>query len=267
LARKLAGREVAEQVLAANLDTAMVVQSLDATFNLRRLERFLVMAHEGGARPVVVLNKADLGEQVAERARAAVRSAGAVPVIVASARTGQGLEELRAWVRPGETVALVGTSGVGKSSLINRLYGEDIQATLEVRARDAKGRHTTTWRELIVLPSGGLVIDTPGMREFHMWVADEGLEETFPDIAELAAGCRFRDCRHASEAPCAVKDAVASGKLDRGRYESYLKLQRELAYLSEERRQHTYQVRKRRAKTGVRAFLRRPKDRSGGRTY
>ncbi|MBX3746480.1 MAG: ribosome small subunit-dependent GTPase A [Verrucomicrobiae bacterium] len=245
LARKVPGRETAPQVLAANMDVVFVVQSLDATFNLRRLERFLVMVHEGGARGVVVLNKADLAEAVEDRLAEVRATVGATPVLVVSARTRRGLGELRKHVAPGRTAVFVGTSGVGKSSLINRLHGEAIQPTLEVRAWDGKGRHSTTWRELILLPDGGLVIDTPGMREFHMWTAEGGLDEAFPDIAELALGCHFRACSHTSEARCAVRVALGEGRLSEARFASFRKLQRELADLATERRDRTYVLRRR----------------------
>lgn len=245
LMRKVPGRESVPQVLAANMEIAFVVQALDPTFNLRRLERFLVMVHEGGASAVVVLNKADLVDDPASRL-AEVRSvAGDTPVVLCSARTRQGIDEMRAFLRPGLTSVLVGTSGVGKSSLINRLHGDDIQATLEVREHDGKGRHTTTWRELILLPGGGLVIDTPGMREFHMWMADSGLDEAFPDIAELATLCHFRACTHSNEKRCAVREAIESGALAPERFASFQKLQNELDYLAEERQQHTYLTRRR----------------------
>lgn len=256
LTRKGTGREIVEQVLATNLDTAFVVQSLDITFNIRRIERFLVMIHEGGAQPVVVLNKADLCADVAARLAETKAAAGNAPVFIVSARTRKGIGQLREFIRPGETVVFIGTSGVGKSSLINRLNGEATQPTLEVRASDSKGRHSTTWRELIPLPGGGLVIDTPGMREFHMWVAGEGLDETFPDLAAIGVDCKFRNCSHHNEPDCAVKAAIMSGALSSERHASFLKLQRELAYMAEERKQHTYRVNKRRSQSGTKAWLR-----------
>lgn len=247
LIRKVAGRETEGQILAANIDIAFVVQALDVTFNLRRMERFLVMVHEGGAQPVIVLNKVDLQEDVEARLAAARAAAGNTPILAVSARTRRGLGELRQYLRPGRTCVFVGTSGVGKSSLINRLYGEAIQATLDVRVQDGKGRHTTTWRELILLPGGGLVIDTPGMREFHLWLADGGLDEAFPDIAALALACHFRACSHTSEKRCAVQAALAEGRLAAPRFESFRKLQRELEFLAAERREHTYRHNRRHA--------------------
>jgi len=247
ITRQAAGGTHDEQVLAANVDTAFLVQALDISFNLRRLERFLVMVHEGGAQPVVVLNKADLCDAVAQREAEARSMAGAAPVVVTSAQTRRGVSPLKAFLHPGRTVVFIGASGVGKSSLINQLYGEEILATIEVREHDAKGRHTTAWRELVLLPGGALVIDTPGMREFHMWLAGEGLEEAFPDLAELAAACHFRDCTHTSEKRCAVLEALSAGRLDRRRFESFQKLRLELDYLAEERLRHTYQARRRAA--------------------
>jgi ribosome biogenesis GTPase len=255
LARKIPGRETEAQILATNMDVVFVVQALDATFNLRRLERFLVMVHEGRARPVVVLNKADLCADVPARLTEAQAAAGEVTVLTACALTGRGVSDLRKFTGPGRTVAFVGTSGVGKSSLINRLAGEEVQSTIEVRESDAKGRHTTTSRELIPLPDGGLVMDTPGMREFHMWTADGGLDEAFPDIQSLAARCHFRDCSHVGERDCAVLAALAEGRLERARYESFHKLRRELAETAGRRREHDHMVRKRRAKQGTRAHL------------
>jgi ribosome biogenesis GTPase len=247
ITRQAAGTARSEQVLAANVDTAFLVQALDISFNLRRLERFLVMVREGGVQPVVVLNKADLCEAVARREAEARALAGPAPVVVTSAQSRRGVSPLKEFLHPARTVVFIGASGVGKSSLINQLYGEEIQATIEVREHDAKGRHTTAWRELIMLPGGALVIDTPGMREFHMWLAGEGLEEAFPEITELAAGCHFRDCTHASEKGCAVLAAVAAGQLGRDRHASFQKLRLELDYLAEERLRHTYLTRKRNA--------------------
>ncbi len=256
LTRKVTGREMAKQVLATNIDTVFVVQALDATFNLRRLERFLVMVHEGGGRPVVLLNKTDLCDEVEGRVAEIRKATGDIPVILVSAKTRKGIGQLREFITPGSTVVFIGTSGVGKSSLINRLLGEATQPTLEVRDSDSKGRHATTWRELIALPCGGLVIDTPGMREFHMWVGGGGLGETFPDLMAFGAGCRFRDCTHNQEPGCAVKAAVDAGQLASERYASFLKLQSELAATSEGRKEHTYRVNKRRSQAGTKAWLR-----------
>jgi len=231
LARKRKGRETSEQVLVTNVDVAFIVHGLDRPLNLRLIERFLVMTREGGVQPVALLNKSDLDSHSGGKVAELHNALGQVPVLLTCARTGRGLDTLAPYLCAGRTVVFMGSSGVGKSSLINRLYGEEIQATAEVREGDAKGRHTTTWREMIPLPNGSLVIDTPGMREFHMWVSGEGIHEAFPDIEALALQCHFRDCRHEGEGRCSVKGAVASGELSRGRYESFLKLQRELVFL------------------------------------
>jgi ribosome biogenesis GTPase len=227
--RKTAGEEHDQQVAAANVDTVFLVSGLDHDFNPRRIERYLVMARESGARPVVVLNKADLLPDAAA-ARAEVESiAAGAPVHVVSVKEGHGLEQLEPYLRPRETVALLGSSGVGKSTLLNRLSGAERQATGEVRAHDSRGRHVTSHRQMFVLPSGALMVDTPGMRELQLWDAGAALGATFDDVAALAAGCRFGDCAHESEPGCAVRQALADGRLDPGRFASYLKLRAEEA--------------------------------------
>lgn len=260
LTRKMAGRETIPQVLAANIDVAFVVQALDATFNPRRLERFLVMVHEGGATPVIVLNKADLTASDDPRVTETRAAAGPTPVIVASTISGQGIVELRQFLAPGKTGVFVGASGVGKSSLINSLYEKPIQATLEVREQDSKGRHTTTWRELILLPGGGLVIDTPGLREFHLWLAEGGLEDAFPDIAEVASTCALRACSHTVEKGCAVQRALAEGTLTPERFASFQKLRKELEHVARDHRDHTYVARRREAILRRRRAFRREDD-------
>jgi ribosome biogenesis GTPase len=249
LARKVKGRRLEVQVLAANVDVVFLVLALDQSFNRRRLERGLLMVHDSGAQPAVILNKLDLCHQPEDYLRETRLGAGEVPVLVTSASRGTGLDQLWPLLKPGRTVAFLGASGVGKSSLINRLYGEDIQATLEVREQDAKGRHATTWRELIVLPGGALVIDTPGTRELQIWEGDEGLQGAFEDISVLGDGCRFTNCSHISEPDCAVRAALASGVLSEDRYGSYLKLRREVEFLARERRHHTYAIHRRSGNT------------------
>ena len=224
------GRARGAQIVAANIDTAFVVQSLTTGPNLRRLERELVLVYESRAEPVVVLNKADLvAATTAALAREAVRNvAPDVDVVVTSAATGEGLRALREHAREGETIALIGASGAGKSTLVNRLVGEEVQNVGEVRARDQRGRHTTTARELFVLPDGGVLLDTPGLRAVALWDADEGLSRVFGDIEKLALACRFADCTHKSEPGCAVREAIGRGELDAARVEHYARLDDEL---------------------------------------
>lgn len=229
--RKVAGAVTEEQIVAANIDTVFLLCALQEDFNTRRIERYLVMAWESGANPVLVLSKADLCQDRENKIRAAQAAAMGVPVHVISTLRDMGLEEIKGYLREGETAAFLGSSGVGKSTLLNALLGEELQKVQEIRADDGKGRHTTTYRQLFVLPRGGMVIDTPGMRELQLWEAGEGLAGTFPDIEELARGCYFKDCRHHQEPRCAVREAMEKGLLEEARFASYLKLQKELAYL------------------------------------
>ena len=236
ISRKETLNATREQILAANVDVAFLVQALPLDFNVRRLERYLAMAWESGAQPVVLLTKIDLVDDVAPfLADVEATTLGACPVQAVSARTGEGIEELRPWFDGNRTAVLLGSSGVGKSTIVNSLVGEELIATQEVREDDQMGRHTTTRRELILLPTGGIVLDTPGIRELQLWDAD--LEQTFGDVEEIARRCRFSDCNHDSEPGCAVRDALADGTLSRERWDSYVKLQRELVAI-EARRNH-----------------------------
>jgi ribosome biogenesis GTPase len=218
------------QIVAANVDAAFLVTSLNGDLNARRVERYLAMAWESGASPVVVLTKADLcGDREARKAEIEAVALG-VPVHVVSALTGEGLNGLSEILAPGQTAALLGSSGAGKSTLVNALAGRPLMATGAIRDGDGRGRHTTTHRELVLLPNGRLVLDTPGMRELGVWEADAGLAATFADIETLTAMCRFRDCLHETEPGCAVQAALAEGRLDPARWRNYAKLRRELAH-------------------------------------
>lgn len=229
--RKVAGTAIAEQVIAANVETAFLVTSLNADLSLRRLERYLTTAWESGAQPAIVLTKADLCDDVESAVFDVESIAYGVPVHPVSALTGRGLDDLRSYLQPGRTVVLLGTSGVGKSTLVNTLAGAELLATQPIREDDGRGRHTTSHRELVLLPGGGLILDTPGMRELGLWDASEGVSGAFEDVEALFADCRFNDCAHGAEPDCAVRAALAEGTLDSTRWESYVKLQRELAHL------------------------------------
>lgn len=230
--RKVAGETSEEQIVATNVDTVFLVFGLDQNYNLRRIERYLVLAFDSGARPVIILSKADLCDGVEERISEVEKIALGTSIHAISAKKEEGLEPLDQYFGEGVTVAFLGSSGVGKSTLINRLLKEERQKVQEVREEDSKGRHTTTHRELIVLPRGGLLIDTPGMRELQLWDAGDGFTDSFSDIEELAAQCRFGDCAHTNEPGCAVKAALADGTIKANRLENYRKIQKERDFLN-----------------------------------
>jgi ribosome biogenesis GTPase / thiamine phosphate phosphatase len=258
--RRAAGDPTEEQVVAANVDTVFLVTGLDGDFNLRRIERYLLVGSESGASPVIVLNKADVPAD-REAMAADVRAvAGAVPVHVISCHVPGDVDILKQYLGPGQTAALLGSSGVGKSTIVNRLIGQDLLRTREVRDWDNRGRHTSTVRQLIVLPDSGVLIDTPGMRELQLWDVVETMSGTFGDIELLADECRFRDCRHRQEPGCAVRGAIEAGGLAPGRLESYHKLQDEQAYQSRQVDQRAQIEQRRRWKVLTKAAHKRVKE-------
>ena len=260
ISRKEVWNAVREQVLAANIDVAFLVQALPLDFNVRRLERYLAMAWESGAQPVVLLTKTDLVDDVTPYLdEIEAVTLGSCQALACSARTGQGLDRLRPLLEPNLTAVLLGSSGVGKSTIVNALAGAELLETQEVREGDHRGRHTTTHRELIVLPGGGVILDTPGIRELYLWDAD--LEQTFGDVEELARRCRFSDCNHDREPGCAIREALADGSLPAERWQSYVKLQRELEALEARRNHLLRQERVREYKIRERQNRRKPKKR------
>jgi ribosome biogenesis GTPase len=226
------GGRTEEQILAANIDTVFLVNGLDSDFNIRRIERYMTIAWDSGANPVVILNKSDLCDDVDEVIQEVEAAFLGVPAIAISATKGFGFDGLQTYLGPGKTVVFLGSSGVGKSTIINGLLGYDRQKTSDVREFKDRGKHTTTYREMIQLPGGSLVIDTPGMREIQIWTDEEGIARTFSDVEELAEKCRFSDCGHGNEPGCAVQEALQNGDLDPKRFQSYVKLQKEVSYLA-----------------------------------
>ncbi len=246
--RKEAGARLAGQVVAANVDTALIVVGLDRDYNPRRIERYLALAWESGADPAVLLTKDDLCADVAGRLASVAEIAPGVPVHAVSVPHGLGLEILPPYLQAGRTLVLLGSSGAGKSTLVNHLLGGAVQRVRDVRDDDSRGRHTTTHRQLFCLPGGASIIDTPGMRELQLWNVDEGLDAAFADIARLAARCQYADCRHEQEPGCAVQQALDDGELDAEHFENYLKMRRELDYLASREDEGLERERKRRAK-------------------
>lgn len=262
--RRAAGDPTEEQIVAANINTVFLVSGLDNDFNPRRIERYLIVAWESGAAPVIVLNKADLVADVRPFVDEVRAIAPAVAVHPVSARQPETLTQLRTYLSHGQTAALLGSSGVGKSSIVNTLIGKELLRTREVRESDSRGRHTSTFKQLIVLPDGGVLIDTPGLRELQLWESGTTLTGAFSDVEELAAVCRFRDCRHENEPGCAVTAAVEAGDLPLERVTSYKKLRDEQEFQARQQDQRAQIEQKRKARIGSKALAQRLKDK--GRT-
>lgn len=263
LARQAAGTAKAEQAIAANIDTIFICMSLNADFNLRRIERYLTIAWDSMAIPVIILTKADLCENLQQKMNELFSVSMGVDVVACSSENGYGYQEINAHIRQGKTIAFVGSSGVGKSTIINHLMGRDVLATKEIREDDDKGRHTTTYRQLLLLPNGGIVIDTPGMRELQIFTGN--LSKSFEDIEEIAAGCKYSDCSHGTEPGCMVRKAIEDGLLSEERFKSYQKLQREISYdgLNSRQLENEKISRMFGSKAEMKQTLKRFKDRNG----
>lgn len=240
LSRKKAGEDIEEQIIAVNVDVVFIMQGLDGDFNLKRLQRYVTMAKEGSCKPVILLNKNDAVDDAEQKLQTAHDTLPGVKIFSISAKERRGLDEVRALINAQSTVVFVGSSGVGKSTLVNTLLGNEKQTTGEVRADDSRGKHTTTKRELLILPSGGIIIDTPGMRELGLWALDDAVTETFEDIEKLIQHCRFRDCDHDQSAGCAVKLAVDECKINKGHYENFLRLRGELDHVAARKAKKKY---------------------------
>ncbi|NTW26768.1 MAG: ribosome small subunit-dependent GTPase A [Candidatus Moranbacteria bacterium] len=245
LSRKRAGEDIAEQIIATNIDLVFIVQGLDGDFNISRLERYVAMAKEGNCRPIILLNKSDLALDAAEKIEQVKSILVGVEVFAVSAKNGNGIAAVHAFISNEKTVVFVGSSGVGKSTLVNALLGLEAQKTQEVRLDDSRGRHTTTKRELIILPTGGLLIDTPGMRELGLWASQDAVGEAFDDIMIFAQQCKFNDCSHTQSAGCMVLKALQDGKIDQERYDSFIKLSGSLDHFKAKKDKNSAQAQKR----------------------